>query len=238
MRPVAVALAFPLALLACKKSGSSPSEKAALAPGFEGDVTMHLTRADAAPMDVVFHIKGSRTRVDLPTKSGEAAHVVFDAASQKTTIDNDAKREFLEVDHVAWARAPGPKMLPARIDETATHETVAGTDCVDWEIVEAAGAHAKVCVAPGVSFFDITSSRPTTIGMPPRNWMDELRLKRAFPLRAVETDPSGKETSRMEVTKIEKGAVDDAIFAPPAGYKEAQAPHPGQFLLPAAPKPQ
>lgn len=40
-----------------------------------------------------------------------------------------------------------------------------------------------------------------------------------FPPRAVTTDPSGKEKSRMEVTKIDKKSVDDAKFNVPPDYK-------------------
>jgi hypothetical protein len=256
MRPLAVplavvALALVLSPLACKKSrpsgsasgdgGASASssgsgEAAALAPGFEGNVTMHVTSAHGGPQDLVFHMKGNKTRLDVPTHDGEVAHVLFDAPSQKTVIVLDSKHMFLDVDHRAWMRAPGPHALPATITQTGKHETVAGTDCEDWEIAEAVGTRTAACIAQGVAFFDFRPDRPTVVGMQPRNWMDELRMKQAFPLRSVETDATGKEASRMEVTQIEKAPIDDSLFVIPPDYKPMPAAHPGQFLLPSAPK--
>ena len=50
------------------------------------------------------------------------------------------------------------------------------------------------------------------------------REEALFPLKSVEIDGSGKETSRMVVTKIEKKSLDGSLFAIPADYKRVDLP--------------
>jgi hypothetical protein len=245
---VALAVVTASSVTACKKSGSSSAgdggaasteshgQPAPLKAGFEGDVTMHVTsnRGDA-PMDLVFHLKGGNARVDVPAPSGAQAHVVFDASAQKTYVILDAQHTYLETDHQLQKNFPGPRPLPATITPTGKHETVAGTDCEDWEIVEALGKRTTACVVPGVAFFDFAATRPIG-GTPQRGWADELRMKQMFPLRAVESDSAGKELSRIEVTKIEKAPEDDALFNVPSGFKATPTVRVGDFPMPARPR--
>jgi hypothetical protein len=232
----------PLLLLAnCKKAGDAAAGAAAdagttgassviaavasaLGIGFEGDVTMHVTSSHGPTEDLTFHVKGQKLRVDVPSRPGqnsEDVHLLFDPGASKTFAILDPMKVYMEIDHAtleaAAAKVPAPK-----VTETGKHETVAGTDCEDWDIVEAGGKHATVCVAHGISFFDFSVMRP---GGPttPAGWIEELRAKQAFPLKAVELDPSGKELSRMEVTKIEKKSEADALFTIPAGYRSMSA---------------
>jgi len=211
--------------------GGTPAPAAAAAAatggafgsGFEGDIAMHMTTPRGAE-DVTFLTKGGKLRVDAPAHNGETAHVVFDPQTGKTLVILDAQKMYMELDKPALAPPPGhtPPAAP-QIVKTGKHETIAGTDCEDWTVTEANGKHVALCVAQGISFFDFTSMGPG--GTPPSPWIDELKTQQYFPLRAVDTDASGKETSRMEVTKIEKKAVDDALFAPPAGYRTLAMPH-------------
>jgi hypothetical protein len=45
-------------------------------------------------------------------------------------------------------------------------------------------------------------------------------IKNMFPMLSMQTDLSGKETSRLEVTKITKKEVDPAVFEIPKGYNK------------------
>ena len=53
--------------------------------------------------------------------------------------------------------------------------------------------------------------------------MTELINEGGFGLRSIHYDSEGKESSRMEVTNIEKKAMDGALFAAPADYKKMDA---------------
>jgi hypothetical protein len=108
--------------------------------------------------------------------------------------------------------------MPA-ITKTGKHETVAGHDCEDWEVAETNGTHTQLCVADGIGFFDFGAVAPPSAATQFGSWLSDLREKQEFPLRAITSDPGGKEASRMEVTKIDAHPLDDSTFAVPAGYK-------------------
>jgi hypothetical protein len=45
-------------------------------------------------------------------------------------------------------------------------------------------------------------------------------VKNMFPMLSIQTDLAGKETSKLEVTKITKKELDQAMFAIPQGYNK------------------
>jgi hypothetical protein len=247
---VASAIVAVLATSGCKKSsdvasggdgGSSSSSvlatvASALGLGFEGDVTMHVSSSHSPPEDLTFHVKGQKMRVDVPATHGEQAHALFDQSTNKITVIMDTQKMYMEIDPgAAQAQAQaGGAHETAKITETGKHETVAGTDCEDWDITEASGKHASVCIAKGIAFFDFGGGMRPGGTMSTTAWIEELRAKKAFPLKAVETDATGKELSRMEVTKIEKKSLDDSLFAIPTGYRSMSSMIPN---FPHGPKP-
>jgi hypothetical protein len=201
-------------------SGTAPGSL--FGSGFEGDIAMHVTTPRGAE-DVTFVTKGGKLRVDAPAHNGEVAHIVFDPQANKTLVILDAQKMYMEMDKPAVGQAAAHAAQPApQIVKTGKHETIAGTDCEDWNTTEANGKKVALCVAQGIGFFDFASMGPG--GAAPSAWADELRTQQYFPLRAVDTDAGGKETSRMEVTKIEKKSVDDSLFAAPAGYHTLSMP--------------
>ena len=55
-------------------------------------------------------------------------------------------------------------------------------------------------------------------------WEQALKGTGGFPLRVISRDASGKETFRMEATKISPGAQPDSAFEPPADYQKFAIP--------------
>jgi hypothetical protein len=51
-------------------------------------------------------------------------------------------------------------------------------------------------------------------------WEKALKGKGGFPLRVVSRDAAGKETFKLDATKIEKGGVSDADFTPPKDFQK------------------
>jgi hypothetical protein len=60
-------------------------------------------------------------------------------------------------------------------------------------------------------------------------WEKALKGKGGFPLRVVTRDLANKETFKMEATKVEKGGVTDADFAPPADFQKMEMPSMGSL---------
>jgi hypothetical protein len=179
---------------------------------WEGGLVMHTITARGA-RDALFIAKGTKLRVDVPEPDGRVAHTIFDSATKKLTVIMDSQHIALQMP--IPAPAPGDASKPPTVTRTGKHETVAGYDCEDWEIVAADGNHQSTCVATGLPFFDFSATAGPAGG---HTWADELRDKNAFPLRMLDVDAKGKEISRMEVTKIAKRAVEDAAFEVPQGF--------------------
>jgi hypothetical protein len=123
---------------------------------------------------------------------------------------------------------------PPTVAKTGKHETIAGRDCEDWDVTEALGdKHDQLCVTEGMVFFDFAAlTPPNATGASMGTWLKQLRANKEFPLRSVTLDTSGKELSRMEVTKIEAKPVDDALFNWPPGYRQLDMSKMGSMFNP------
>lgn len=180
---------------------------------------MHSTTANGAT-DMLFITKGGKLRADTPQQGGRTAHTIFDPAAGKLTIIMDSQEIAMQMPIPHSPNANETK--PPTITRTGKHETLAGYDCEDWEIVTAGGNHQLTCVAQGLPFFDFAAIGGPTGG---HSWAEELRDKNAFPLRAIDFDAKGKEVSRMEVTKVEKRPVNDAAFTVPPNFHLMEVPN-------------
>ena len=142
----------------------------------------------------------------------------------------DAQKKYMEIDLGGFGFGPGAARgfppaaaasgasaaTPPKIEKTGHHETIAGHDCEDWNLVDANNHKALLCMASDVGAFDFG-------GMEGASFLPDL-VKHglfgasAFPLKLVDYDNAGKEKTHIEVTRIERKTEDDALFAPPAGY--------------------
>lgn len=181
---------------------------------FEGEITMNVSdAAKPEPKTITYDVKGTKMRFVAPEEHGpmSGGYVIFDTTAKKMTVVQDAKKTAMVMDMGAMggmtpgAPPPGPKPT---VDKTGKNDTVAGYTCEQWKITETNGERSDVCVAQGI-MFPVMGRRGT-------GWMSQL--ENSFPLRAISYDSAGKEKSRMEVTKVEKKSLDDAMFQVPAGY--------------------
>ena len=181
---------------------------------FEGEITMTSTDPGKPVKTINYEVKGTKMRFEAPESAGPMAggYVIFDTTAKKMTAVNDSKKTAMVMDMGALQSAMGPAGAnPAApkptIDKSGKTETIAGYSCEDWKVTDPNGEHADVCVAKGISFPAMGRHA---------GWMSSL--EDGFPLRAVSYDATGKEKSRMEVTKIDKKSLDDKMFEVPAGY--------------------
>ena len=199
------------AAIGCKKSD-----------GFEGEIAMHITHPDAPASDMVFEAKGADVRLDLGGASGQGSHAIV-RADGKAVLVVDAQKAWMDLDMTKAGAAVAeadPSGAPT-VDKTGKHERIAGRDCEDWEIKHTSGKRTDTCIAEGLAAFDFGALLP---GATPASSKDEVHAKRLFPLRSIEYDATGKETSRMEVTRIDEKKIDPSAFEIPAGYAKVTAP--------------
>jgi hypothetical protein len=207
------ALAVVLALVpGCKRKGFGGT--------FEGDITMHTTRAGSAAQDMTVHAKGDKLRFDMPAPDGKTSSAVYDPSANKLVMIMDAQRAYMDMDFSSPSAAPNTDPRTSAVEKTGKTETIAGLDCEIWTVKDPSGKRSEVCNAEGLAFFDLEGVRHGGGAA----WNKDLRDKKYFPLRSVEYDAGGKETSRSEVTKIEAKKLDDALFTVPKDFTRLPTP--------------
>jgi hypothetical protein len=212
-------------------SASAGSAATTTAGAFEGAITMQSSSEHRAPLELTFVTKADRIRLDVPAHNGQMAHSILDPVKREITVLMDQQKMAMTMALPQATAAAGQPQAEPTITKTGKHETIAGHDCEDWNLVEPNGKHTLLCMADGMAFFDFSSMAPPgSAAQLGGSWMKELKDKGEFPLKAITTDASGKEESQMLVTKIDPHPVDDSLFAIPAGYKTMQMPAmPGGF---------
>jgi hypothetical protein len=179
---------------------------------FEGAITMTMTDAGKPAETIVYEVKGDKMRFDRPT-GPDPGYVIMEG--KKLTSVDEKKKIAIVMDMSSMPGGPGGPAAAAMaskkptIDKTGKTETIAGYSCEIWKITEQNGEKSDACMAKGIAF-------PS---MGKETWMSELVDQKLFPLRVVVNDATGKEKSRMEVTKIDKKSIEDGQFQVPAGYK-------------------
>lgn len=208
-------------LLICALALGAPACKKSLGPGFEGEISMHTTRAGQPAVDMVVKAKKDKLRFDTTT-NGKAGSAIFDPAQNKVVLVMDEQKAYMDMDF-ASPSAPTPNADPKTsvTDKLGTKDVVAGFECENWVVKDGSGKRSEVCIAEGIAFFDMDGLRN---GQSASSWSKQMREKKLFPLRSVDFDASGKETSRTEATKIEKKSLDDATFEVPKGYTKITLP--------------
>jgi hypothetical protein len=191
---------------------------------FEGEITMRTTTSGREPQEMVVKTKGDRLRFDMKGPTGSPMHGVFDPTPNKILLFFDDGKMYTDLDFSSPSAMPNVDGATGVVTKTGKHETVAGYDCEAWSVSDALGKKTELCIAQGITFFDVEGLQAGPVKKAPSALAKEFREKKSFPLRSVEYDASGKELSRMEVTKIEKQAIDDKAFAVPPDYTKLQLP--------------
>ncbi len=225
------ALALGAAASGCK--GKTEAVTSPLGGSFEGAITVRVDpHSERAPFDVELRLKQDNVRLDLPGlgesgmplgktwgvfRAGEKkGFFALEAAKQAYTLDLDAAGDDVKRGLPARGRPELPRGQAgptASVKRTGQKATIAGIPCEDWEL-RSGGERALVCVAEeSASWLKFpTKALPDDLG-----FAAELLDGKHFPVRVIAFD-GARETSRIEITKLDKRPIPDADFQVPAGY--------------------
>jgi hypothetical protein len=181
---------------------------------FEGEIVVDVKSGSGQklPASVTFDVKGDKVRYEPASASVRA---VDDLGTQRALVINDSKRAYSEID----TKAPADKAPhQVRLEKSTKEEKVAGLSCEDWRIDDG-NERADVCAAKDIAFFDPAAELKPGNAEP--SWARALTMQKAFPLRVVVHDKSGKEEYRAEAFEVNWKKVDDSAFLVPAGFKKA-----------------
>lgn len=206
---------------------------------FEGIITMMMNTEDQKGMEMVYSLKGTRTRIEtkLPGMPEGQGVMLWDLEGGKMITLIPARKMFMTMDLKGAAenmkdadRGQDDAMFP-KLTPTGKQETIAGYTCEHWLMGDK--QDIDMCVAKGLGYFGMGdqiggdgSSFKSLIFNPKLlaqaaahpEWVRFLKGG-AFPLKITMTE-EGKVNMTMEVTKVERKSLDDSLFNIPQGYKE------------------
>ena len=204
-----------------------------LTHAFEGKVTLAVTgRGETMNMD--YSLKGDKVRMDMNAKGNEVA-MIMDVQKQETLMLMPSQGMYMVVPmkKVIQKAAEKAGESTADVEATGKTETILGYKCSQL-LVKDKGSITELWVADGLGTFMGMGSGMGGGGMfgggksaKSAKWEEVLKGKGGFPLRMISRDAAGKETSRMEATKIEPGSLPDSLFVPPPGLQKFEMPNMG-----------
>ena len=188
---------------------------------FEGVITVHMAGSarDGTPIpDIEYLSRGGKMRVNVRSPMGAIGVIAIPAEKKLFTL-LDAQSMYMEAPmsfdlHAGAANATTPAPT---ITRTGRKEKIAGYEC-EHIIVAATQGSTDVCMARGLGPFLNASSVFGGGQMLP--WQRALVADGAFPLKVTRADGS----TQLEVTKIERKPLSDALFTVPDSYTKMEMP--------------
>ncbi|HVT73280.1 MAG TPA: DUF4412 domain-containing protein [Lacunisphaera sp.] len=211
------------------------------AEAFEGKVSFALSGDRGHGQNMDYSIKGQKLRVDFDAQ-GHAASSIMDLDKLEMTMLMPEQGMYMvmpikkPVEQAAQHATEGT----AEVERTGRTETILGHKC-DELVVKDKGTTTNMWVASDLGTFmglgGGAGGRPSGGGLggmfggghkasssAGAKWEEALKGKGGFPLRVISHDAAGKESFKMEVTKIEPGSLPDSLFQPDPGLKKFQMP--------------
>ena len=204
------------------------------ANAFQGKVSLAMSAEKGRSQVMDYSMKGSMLRMDINSE-GHQVSTIMDAAKMEMIMLMTEQQMYM----VMPMKKPVEQALAqqgqstADVEVTGKTETILGYKCSQI-LVKDKGSVTEVWVAEGLGAFMGMGSGGGPFGgkrggANAAKWEEVIKSKGGFPLRTIMHDAKGKESFRMEATKIEPGSLPDSLFAPPAGYQKFQMPDLGSL---------
>lgn len=174
-------------------------------------------------MTVSYFAKGNRSRMNV--KSGQAdVGVIMDAGKRNVLVVMPAQKTCTERPMVEPAMTDHTSERSGTFAKTGKIETILGRKCERW-IYKNADRESEYWLTKGLgAFMGFSTANPIAGGGQGVSSIEiDIRKQGFFPLRIIERT-GGKETSRIEVSKIEPKPLDASLFEAPADYKRVKMP--------------
>jgi hypothetical protein len=206
------------------------------ADAFEGKVSLAISSDKGKAQALDYSIKGQKLRMDIKAE-GRDATMIMDTAKMEMLMLMPEQKMYMTMPMkkpVEQAMAKQGEST-ADVELTGKTETILGYKC-NQILVKDKGTVTEVWAAEGLGAFmgmGNNGGGGPFGGRKSANaakWEEVLKGKGGFPLRVISHDPSGKQTFKMEATKIEPGALPDSLFVPPAGYEKFAMPNLGDMM--------
>ena len=195
----------------------------ATAGDFEGILhmsTIHQPTDGTSTMD--WYLKGDKARVEMFRGEGLKNIMIVNAKTRTMQMGIPGQKAYMEfslggeqAEHLAAA------LEKQEVTRTGKTDKIAGYSCEIWRITDKESNHLKndICVGKGfgkAASFWIDPKEMKRSSQP--SWVKQLVDEGGFGLRSIHYDEAGKESSRMEVTSVERKALDAGLFFFPSDW--------------------
>ena len=193
------------------------------AENFEGVLQMKITSSGRVS-DMKIFAKGQRSRIEPRTDGTVVPFIIVDNEAKKHYTLMPDRKMYMETTTEATTKAAQPMMEQEGVEVVKTGKTskVAGQPCEVYVAKKKTGESTEMCTIKGVgdymSLMGMNSPDPGQRQQGPPSWMKELSKQGLFPARMISKRSDGSEFTRVETVKIEKRALDDALFMIPSEY--------------------
>lgn len=190
---------------------------------FEGILHMTTTHAGTGTQSTMdWYLKDGKARVEMSRGEDHTNVMIFDAPTRTMQMGMAGQKSYIEI---SMAGERGEHLSEAlekqTVERTGRTDKIAGYSCEVWRITDKEHNRLKndICVAKGfgkAATFWVDPKEMRRSSQP--SWVKQLVDEGGFGLRSIHYDEAGKESSRMEVTSIEKKRLDAGLFAFPADW--------------------
>jgi hypothetical protein len=209
------------------------------AVAFEGKISLSMTgdkKGRSQALD--YSIKGQKLRMDMNAEGNPVATIMDMAKLEMIMLMPSEKMYMVQpIKKPVEAAADKAVQNTADVEVTGKTEVILGYTC-NQVLIKDKGTVTEAWLAEGLDGFQ-------GLGAPggggggmfggkksanAAKWEEALKGKGGFPLRVISRDGKGKETYRMEATKVAPGPLPDSLFAPPSDFQKFQMPDLGGLM--------
>jgi hypothetical protein len=231
MRPT-ISLGAAVALLLGASSAAAQGT-------FEGMAVYKMTMTDGKSGELKFYQQGSRIRQEYAME-GHSFASIYDGATGDMIMLVPERKQYMvmnlkttgdQMKGLANALSGGDKSTDAdlskmKVTPTGLRETVAGVPCEHYLFAKAdepSAGQVDICGAKGLGFLGLNEQTrlaiPSTMALlrSQNPELAKLAQNGFYPLKLTGRDKDGKKFN-MEVTQLQRGHLDAALFSPPPGY--------------------
>jgi hypothetical protein len=200
---------------------------------FQGRVSLAISGGKDRPMNMDYAIRGAQIRMDIGSGK-ESMSTIFDSAKMEMILlmPDDQMYMVMPMKETLEEAVMESDLRRHNIEKTGRTETILGYKCEEY-VSKEKNATTEIWIAEGLgTFMGMGKGGNPMMGGKGRSeagWENAFKGKPGFPLRVVTRDSKGKETFRMEATKIQPGSLPASLFVPPAGYQRFQMPDLGSL---------
>jgi len=208
---------------------------------FEGKVSLAITAEKGKAMELNYSIKGQMLRTDMNAEGHDVATIMDLSKLEMLMLMSEQKMYMvMPIKKPVEQAAAKSGESNAEIEVTGKTETILGYKC-NQILVKDKNTVTEVWAAEGLGAFmgmggggggggggglaGMFGGGQRKSSANAAKWEEAVKGKGGFPLRVISRDAKGKETFKMEATKIEPGSLPDSLFSPPAGYQKFEMPN-------------